>query len=155
MKSEYLTRTLLALSVALGALGCESASTTDVGICQYTTPVVKKSDGKLHGEPCDSDAECKYGTCTKAAMQLGGAGTKGVCTKQCSCGGATSVCGADDVTGKVFKCIKAPTGAGSECALSCASAADCMAVNPDLKYCISSSSKFQTGVKVCSATPQS
>ncbi len=150
---------LLGLTILVSA-GCATGSTTpDLTNCQYSTPVISNAAGKLHGEACTSNAECKYGTCTKAALQLGGAAvTKGVCTKQCSCGGSASVCANENVTDASgnavveFKCIKAPTGAGSECARYCTSAADCKAWNPELPYCVAGvSGKFQSGVKVCSA----
>lgn len=145
---------------AVALLGCATGSTTpDLTTCQYSTPVVSNASGKLHGEPCTSNAECKYGTCTKSALQLGGvAVTKGICTKQCSCGGSTSICSNENVTDASgiavveFKCIKADGGAGSECARYCTSAADCKAWNPELPFCVDGvSGKFQSGVKVCSA----
>ncbi len=152
-----LLRTGLLLTLALS--GCATGSTTpDLTNCQYSTPVITKADGKLHGEACTSNAECKYGTCSKSAMQVGGHGTTGVCTKQCSCGGTSSVCANDNVVDtdgtaiREFKCIKAYTGPGAECALYCTSAADCQKWNPALKYCVDGVSPvFNSGVKVCSA----
>jgi hypothetical protein len=132
-----------------------ATTTVDSGICPYTTPVVSQPSGGLHGEPCTKDSECKYGTCVFEALQLGKIkGAQGVCTKQCACGGPTSACSSDDdaQTGRAFTCIAAGSGAGKECAMKCASAADCLAINSELKYCVAGvSGKFQTAVKVCTS----
>lgn len=139
---------------AVALTGC-ATTTIDNSMCTYATPVISQPGGGLHGEPCTKSSECKYGTCVFGALQQGGKATaQGVCTKQCACGGPTSACSIDDEvqTGRAFTCIAAGSGPGKECAMKCATAADCTAINSELKYCVAGvSGKFQTAVKVCSA----
>lgn len=144
---------LLAAAALLG--GCIDTETVDPGECPYPAPVISNATGLLHGIACNSNADCKYGTCLKNAMQQGGASTVGVCTKQCSCGGATSQCSNDDdsTKGLTFTCIVRATGAGKECGLTCTSDAFCQSVNPAQPFCVASlKGVFSAGArKVCAA----
>ena len=116
-------------------------------------PEISNKQGAVNGAGCTSNGDCQYGVCAKNALQLGAApsGTDGVCTKDCSCGGASSQCSADDdeANNLHFKCIKAQAGTRSECAIQCTSVADCQKVNPRFTACTASSPTFQTGVKIC------
>lgn len=148
-------RIVLTLVVATGC----SVTAVDPGTCQFGAPVVKTTDGLLHGIACQTDAQCKYGVCSKTAMQQGGSSTQGVCTKQCSCGGATSQCSADNdsVKNLSFTCIKAAVGSGSECGVICTSDKQCADINPNQPFCVTGvKGVFTAGaLKACSAKPQS
>ncbi len=151
----------LAVFLALGALGgCVDTTTTEQGVCPYPAPVISNATGLLPGIACTSAAQCKYGTCVKTAMQQGLSSTVGVCTKQCSCGGATSQCSNDNGNDKglSFTCIAAAKGAGKECAVYCKNdnttgiSAYCQAINPNQPYCVSGlSGVFSTGLSVCAS----
>lgn len=138
------------LLVLLLSAGCE-ANTTQGG--DYTCPnvaVIKNAQAGVHGAHCVKDADCKYGVCSKGALQLSGhvTTTEGVCTKNCACG-PNSSCDMEDQGAFHFKCIKAPAGAGSECAVQCGSVTDCQQINPAFNACVGTSQFFTTGVKVC------
>ncbi len=144
------------------AIACMPACTATVvepGTCPFGAPVVKTTEGLLHGVGCQTDAQCKYGVCSKSAMQQGGTSTVGVCTKQCSCGGPTSQCSIDNDSTKnlSFTCIKAYSGSGSECGVICTSDKQCGDINPGQPFCVTGvKGVFSAGaVKVCSAKPQS
>lgn len=145
----------LALLFALALFGgCVDTTTVDPGACPYASPVITNATGLLHGIACTSDSQCKYGHCLKNAMQQGGSSAVGVCTKQCSCGGATSQCSNDNGNDKglTFTCIAAAKGAGKECAVYCKSDGDCQAINPNQPFCVSGlSGVFSTGLKVCAS----
>lgn len=145
-------RTVLLATVLAAA--CTTATDT-TGQCPFASPVVKNQNGLLHGVACNADADCKYGVCTKAAMQQGGSSATGVCTKQCSCGGETSTCSIDNDLNKglSFTCIKAYSGSGSECAAVCKSDADCQKINPAQPNCVDGvTGVFTAGAqKVCSS----
>ena len=150
---------ILIILVAMFASACESGSAVDPSVCQFAAPTVTNANGLLHGIACNTSADCKYGTCRKAAMQQGKSSTVGVCTKQCSCGGSLSQCSIDDNIDKnlTFTCIKAYTGSGSECGVTCTSASDCQKINPAQPHCVSGvKNVFTAGArKVCSSQPQS
>ncbi len=127
------TSLLLATSLALALAGCPSTSLTPGGETNSTdcqkSASVSNPMGHLHGAACGAPGDCRYGICTSNALQLGADHSMAVCTKDCSCG-AGSQCDVDNAAGMLFTCIKAPAGAGSECALLCNSDADCQNVNP-------------------------
>ncbi len=149
--------TLLLLTLALAA--CTTTTTPTDGQCPFGSPVVGNANGLLHGVGCTDNSQCKYGTCTKTAMQQGKSSTTGVCTKQCSCGGTTSQCSIDndDTKGLAFTCIKAASGSGSECGVTCKTDADCGKINPNQPYCVTGvKGVFSAGaLKVCSSQKQS
>ena len=133
-----------------------ACDTTGAGGGDYTcsnTPTIKNAQGGVHGAACVKNSDCEYGSCSKSALQLAGhvTTTEGVCTKDCSCGSASSQCSTDDdeTNGVHFSCIKAIGTPSSECALKCTSVADCQKVNPRFNTCTETSSSFGTGVKVC------
>lgn len=138
--------TLLALVFA----GCETNAAAGGDSVCTNAPHISNAQGGIHGASCTQNADCRYGVCNKVALQLAGhvTTTEGVCTKNCACG-ANSSCDLDDVADRHFKCIKAPSGGGSECAVQCASVTDCQQVNPRFNACTTTSAFFQTGVKVC------
>lgn len=145
---------LLLASVLLA--GCETAEPADGsdGVCPYPAQIITTSSGKLHGEPCANNAECKYGICSKSTLQAAGSGA-GVCVKQCNCG-VGSQCSDDNSASRSaeFTCIFAPSGGQKECARYCKTDAECQAWNPELPFCNNSGGvRFSTGVKVCNAAP--
>jgi len=156
MNLSTLARAALAAAVAVAAACTTTAA--EPGLCQYGAPVISNASGLLHGIACTSNDQCKYGACRFDAMQQGGASKVGVCTKQCSCGGSTSQCSNDNdsTKGLDFTCIKAATGAGSECAVRCTSDNFCQGVNPAQPFCVTGvKGVFSAGaVKACSAKPQ-
>jgi len=146
---------ILALLLTASALACTTTTAPADGQCPFSSPVVSNANGLLHGVGCTDNSQCKYGTCTKSAMQQGKSSTTGVCTKQCSCGGPTSVCSNDndDTKGLYFTCIKAASGSGSECGVTCKTDSDCGKINPNQPFCVSGvTGVFTAGAqKVCSS----
>ncbi|MSP90999.1 MAG: hypothetical protein EXR79_04220 [Myxococcales bacterium] len=138
---------------AFVALCCGCVAATDTEYSCTKSASIATTTGKLHGEECTANADCKYGNCSGTALMLAGATTFKVCTKEASCGTGTQ-CSDDNDTAKglEFTSIKAAAGAGTECAMTCLSAADCAKVNPKLAFCVTSvTGKFSAGRKVCSA----
>lgn len=144
----------LAILFAVLGLGACTTSAGAAGdyVCK-NAPGIANAQGAVHSAGCLQNSDCKYGVCNKVALQLSGhvTTTEGVCSKDCSCGGPTSQCSADDdeANGLHFTCIKAASGGGSECALKCTSVADCQKVNPRFTACSTGSVTFSTAVKVC------
>lgn len=138
---------------ALSFLACDPNTAHGGDVVCTKNPVVTNAQAGVHGAACSKSADCKYGTCYFAPMQLAGHVTPsvGVCSKDCSCGSSTSQCSIDDDEANAlhFTCIKAPSGAGSECAIGCKTLDDCTKVNPVFTACTASSKAFSTGIKVC------
>ncbi len=138
-------------ALVLSACNTNAAAGGDY-VCT-NAPEISNKQGAVNGAACTTNSDCQYGVCSHGALQLGAApsGTDGVCTKDCSCGGASSQCSIDDseANNVHYKCIKGQTGGKSECAVACASLADCQKVNPRFTACTASSPTFQTGVKIC------
>lgn len=152
VRSRWSVSVLFAACSALA--GCVAADNTagSDGLCPYPDQYVKVPTGKLHGEPCSADADCKWGICSKTSLQAGGTGA-GICTKQCNCG-LGSQCSDDNTSSAQFTCIFASSGGKKECARSCKTDAECASWNPALPHCSSSGGGgFQTGLSVCSAKP--
>lgn len=148
------TARFLGLSWVAATVLCTSCVTAveSDGNCTKSASVATTT-GKLHGEECTANADCKYGNCSGTALMLAGETTFKVCTKEASCGTGTQ-CSDDNDTAKglEFTSIKASAGAGTECAMTCISAADCAKVNAKLKFCVTSvTGRFSAGRKVCSA----
>jgi hypothetical protein len=139
--------------VTLFLAACTTTAAAGGDYICTNVPEISNKLGAINGAGCVNNSDCQYGVCKKGALQLAGhvTTTEGVCTKDCACGGPSSQCSADDdeVNGVHFKCIKAPKGGVSECAIQCASLADCQKVNPRFTACTASSSAFQTAVKIC------
>lgn len=156
-----LTRGIATVGVAaflLAAAGCESFGTNPADNpfqtdCQKSTAISNLS-GKRHGEACTTAAECMYGFCKFGALQLINDATKGVCTKDCSCG-ANSECSKENIAGQSYSCIfGAAKPVAKECAAVCTSDAQCAAINPALPFCLSSSGYsgvFSTALRNCAA----
>lgn len=139
------------VALLFACLGCQANTTAPLGDSNcLKSATISNVAGHLHGAECTADADCKYGVCKKPAYQTGSDKTFGVCTKDCSCGAGSECSKDDDATqGLHFSCIKAQSGAGSECAIQCVSNADCSKINPKLKVCASSSTFFQSAQKIC------
>lgn len=141
--------------VVILASGCEANTAAKGG--DYTcpnNPGIGNPAKKLHGAACATKGECAYSVCNVNALQLAGhvTATEGVCTKDCSCG-PNSGCDIDNGNGVEYKCIKAKSGPGSECAIACTSDAQCKAINPRFDHCGYAETRFTSGVKVCTLTP--
>ncbi len=158
-RHAYTTVLVLALALTLCVVGCEifGSNPADKPFetdCQKST-AISNAAGKRHGEACKTGAECQYGFCKFAALQLINDATQGVCTKDCSCG-AGSQCDADNISGQGFTClIGAAKPVQKECAATCSSDGDCVKLNPALPFCLSNangySGVFSTARKVCAA----
>ena len=140
--------------VLLVLASCNTAAAAGGDYTCTNAPSKVHPQAGVHGASCANDADCEYGACSKSALQLNGhvTTTEGVCTKNCSCGSASSQCNADDdaANSLAFTCIKGTSGdTTSECAIKCTSVADCTKVNPRFTACTDSSTRFSTGVKVC------
>lgn len=156
---KTLVGTIAAVALLAGAVcGCDSFGTNPAANpfetdCQKST-AISNANGKSHGEACTTAAECMYGFCKFGALQLINDTTKGVCTKDCSCG-AGSQCDADNAGAQSYTCIfGSAKPVAKECALTCTSDAECAAANPDLPFCLSSSGYdlvFSTARRVCAA----
>jgi hypothetical protein len=100
--------------------GCDDdASNGTGGDVPYVVP---NPDGLDHGEPCQSDDECKFELCHVSPNIT--AGSFGICTKSCGSGG--SAC---NLEGDEFVCARFSASMGESpaefCVLACASLADC------------------------------
>jgi len=82
-------------NVVIGHDPCEGAN-VKVSNCTCSA-LVQNPGGKLHSEPCTSDAECKYGLC-HSSPEI--AGFK-FCTKNPYCG-PTTECSSDNSNGKTY-----------------------------------------------------
>ncbi len=159
MRQAIATLAALAITLAMFIGGCESfgSSPADKPFetdCQKSTKI-SYPDGKRHGEECTKADDCQYGYCKLGALQLINDHTKGVCTKDCSCG-AGSQCDADNISGQGYTClIGAAKPVQKECGATCSSDADCQALNPALPFCLTNangySGVFSTARKVCAA----
>ncbi len=146
-------RPLLTLLLVAFA-GCDTTTAAAGGDYTCTnTPVLSYPQAGVAGAACKKSADCQYGTCEFSALQLAGhiTTTEGVCTKNCACGAATSQCSADDndANNLHFTCIKQIGGTASECAVKCASVADCQKINPRFNACTESSDAYGTADNVC------
>ena len=99
--------------------------------CPYKNSVTNPT-GKLHGEPCTNEAECKYGICMHSDAYAAEPSIK-FCTKQCQCG-VSSKCGDDKGSGgEVYTCQKLTASKHPTekllafCTLACMSISDCPA----------------------------
>lgn len=72
------------------------------GECKNVVKIINEN-GKLHGEGCLSDNECKYGRCVNAPIVTGGAFK--ICTKDCTCG-ALSECDDDNTENGTYQCMR-------------------------------------------------
>jgi len=150
--SKLLLPTCLVAGAAI--LGCLTSTGADAPQECTKSASIKHQTAALHGVPCTKDDECMYGYCKKGSMQAGFDTTKGVCTKDCSCGPG-SACNVDDGkdgTGKAsYLCIKSTSYSPpqSECAQFCKSNTDC--ANIPGPSCLGSSDHVTTGAgyKIC------
>ena len=153
-----LVRIFLASTLGLiaGCVVSSAATTGGTGDCTQTATVSNVS-GKLHGQACTQNSECKYGVCSQTAMVLVGVGSIGICTKECNCG-ANSSCDLDNVLDanknivSGFDCAR--QGSQAQCAYQCTSDDQCKAWNPSLPYCLAGyDNYFSVGTHVCAAKP--
>ena len=139
----------LILLVAFYGLACESSSAdgsgTGDGVCPFSNPAPDRTK-KAHGETCDTNDECQYGTCHTSPF-IGGTGVK-FCTKQCDCG-TNSTCSEDNEAGKSYTCFRSNKtdhpgeSITSFCVPTCGTDGDCPSA---LKSCTLSSG---SAVRIC------
>ncbi len=148
----------LSLFLTFAAMACTTTTTPTDGQCPYPANTVTNASGLLHGIACTDNSQCKYGVCTKTAMQQGKSSTTGVCTKQCSCG-INSQCSDDNDANKglEFTCIFASSGPGRECGVVCKNDTDCKNINSNQPFCIDSiKGVLSSGArKICASKPDS
>ncbi len=136
-----------------GAAGCDSDSGDDPDAGREDAsisgddgvgPEVVNPEGKLHGQPCTLDSECRFARCISAPSVTGGAFK--ICSKDCGSGtgGECNREGAD------YTCMRFSAYSGDDlsafCAVSCASAGDC-----PTGYTACSVPPSGTALKVCNA----
>jgi hypothetical protein len=101
----------------------------DDGVCSFGDNAVTNEAGGVHGDTCDSDDDCRYGTCISSPLVTGGAFK--ICTKQCNCG-ENSECSSDGkVDGFESTCLRFGLSVYPDepmtafCQRECLSVADC------------------------------
>lgn len=119
-------------------------------------PETAHPDKALHGQKCQTDADCLYGLCLFGLPLAGYDKAIGICSKNCGFdGGKLAPCALEDgnpVAGDAYYCTIEKTvqsgntlqdaslpGPFKMCAHGCKSDADCKAWNPDLPTCLKQS----------------
>ncbi len=124
------TRMLIAVAATLVACSSDAGG----GDVPYTQP---NPNGKSHGSPCTTDAECLFNTCYKAKTVTGGAW--GICTKDCTGGGPGSECDLDNTATEQFTCLRLGASSGESmlnyCVAVCASVDTCTAIDARYTAC--------------------
>ena len=68
--------------------------------CDQEILLTNPLEGRLHSQPCATDADCLYGVCHQSPAV---SGSISFCTKPCACGPG-SACGDEDGAGWTFAC---------------------------------------------------
>ena len=109
-----------------GTIGEDSSMPTgnDPNNCEFSMSI-QNPGGKLHSEPCETDAECIYGLCHSSP----GVANFKFCTKNPYCGPGTE-CSSDNSNGKTFMAQLSTNSDGNEtakniCTQQCVSVEDC------------------------------
>jgi hypothetical protein len=126
----------------------------DDGICSFAENEVANEEGGVHGDICDSDDDCRYGTCFSSPLITGG--TFKICTKQCNCG-ENSECSSDGkVEGFESTCLRFGVSVYPDepmtafCQRECSSVADCKSFSELYTDC-----RVVVGAtRVCTVTPR-
>ncbi len=130
----------VALSTLVALGGCDSLGGGGNKVDECPA-IVKVNDGMgIHGELCETNADCEYGQCVTSTSITGGAVK--FCTKKCRCG-IGSECNDDPSIreGLEAKCVRMPTQAtgepltGAFCVQECVSVSDCKLLDEAYNRC--------------------